>query len=460
MHTLFINAQKECDTNYRRSLFDITQQIRHAVRLKAFNGGALVIPVRGILVRRWRATALLIPVSAGLLSCACGNRPTRALAATDPAPSRAAVQARTHHVVRLTGIIEAVRSHAIVVPEIAGQGGNLTLTKLVPNGAIVHEGDVLAEFDSTAEVTAARDADAKFDDLSHQIEQKIAENHSNAEKRAADLLQAEADLGKAKLEIRKGPILSTIDDQKNAAKLEDAEQHAASLRRSNHFHDLAEAAQLRVLELQRDRQKVALERARDNMQKMQIRAPIGGMIVLQTVWKQGTMGHAQEGDQLWPGSGLLRIFDPSEMQISVSVNEPDGRWLQPGARATVHLDAYPDLTFTAEFVSASPVASTQGESPLRTFDAVFRFLERDPRLLPDLSVALDLQESGSGQSGAGSQPAAASQAAWNARASLNVRSVAWCSGWRAGSPPQAASLPHIFRTQVRRAKSPHEEARG
>lgn len=345
---------------------------------------------------RWRAIALLVPISAGLFSLACGNRPTRALAATAD-PAKPAPAERIHRVVRLTGIIEAVRSHAVVVPEIAGQGGNLTLTKLVPNGAMVHEGDLLAEFDSTAEVTAVREAEAKYDDLSHQIDQKIAENHSNAEKRTADLQQAEADLGKAKLEIRKAPIVSTIDDEKNHAKLEDAEAHAASLRRSNHFHDLAEAAELRILELQRDRQKVALDRARDNMQKMQLRAPIAGMIVLQTVWKQGTMGHAQEGDQLWPGSGLLRIFDPSEMQIAVSVNEPDGRWLQPGTRATVHLDAYPDLSFTAEFVSASPVASTQGESPLRTFDATFRFLERDPRLLPDLSAALDLREPASGQ---------------------------------------------------------------
>ena len=335
---------------------------------------------------------MLIPVAATLgLLAACGKHPTRALAATQP---EIVHPARVRRVVRLTGTIEAVRSHAIVVPEIEGQGGNLTLTKLVPNGAIVHEGDVLAEFDATAEITAAREAEARFDDLSHQIDQKIAENHSNAEKRAADLQQAEADLGKAKLEIRKAPILSTIDDQKNQAKLEDADQHAASLRRSNHFHELAEAAQLRVLELQRDRQKVALDRARDNMKKMELVAPIGGMTVLQTVWKQGTMGHAQEGDQLWPGSGLLRIFDPSEMQITVLVNEPDGRWLQPGMRATVHLDAYPDAAFHAEFVSASPVAATQGDSPLRTFDAVFRFEERDPRLLPDLSVALDLETDG------------------------------------------------------------------
>ncbi|HZU28332.1 MAG TPA: efflux RND transporter periplasmic adaptor subunit [Bryobacteraceae bacterium] len=331
-------------------------------------------------------------MAAVLLCAGCGNARRLAPADTVSAATRPANTETRRHVARLTGVVQAVRAYMVQAPEIYSQGGNLTLTHLVPNGATVRPGDVLAEFDATAEVKAAREAETKFDDLSHQIEQKIAENHSNAEKRASELKQAEADLEKAKLEIRKGPILSAIDDEKNKVKFEDAEQHTASLRRSGHYHDLAEAADLRILELQRDRQKVALDRARDNMQKLVIHAPIGGMVSLENVWKQGTMGHAEEGDQLWPGSGLLRIFDPSEMQILASVNEPDGALLKPGTVATVHLDAWPDLIFHAEFVSASPVAASQPMAPLKTFDAIFRFTQSDPHLLPDLSAALDIDE--------------------------------------------------------------------
>src|SRR5581483_3750797 len=201
-------------------------------------------------------------IAAMLLCSSCGNEPRRARLDTVSAAIRPAKIETRRHIARLTGVVQAVRAYMVQAREIYGQGGNLTLTHLVPNGATVHSGDVLAEFDATAEVKAAREAETKFDDLSHQIEQKIAENHSNAEKRASELKQAEADLEKAKLEIRKGPILSAIDDEKNKVKLEDAEQHTASLRRSDHFHDLAEAADLKILQLQRDRQKVALDRAR------------------------------------------------------------------------------------------------------------------------------------------------------------------------------------------------------
>ncbi len=272
----------------------------------------------------------------------------------------------------MSGTVEAARSVTVQVPSIAGQGGNITLAKLIANGTVVHEGDLLAEFDRTDQLKLAREAQAKFDDLSHQVEQKIAEQKSNAEKRASDLGQAQADLEKAEIEIRKGPVLSDIEQQKNTVKLQDARQHVASLERSSHFHDLAEAAELRILELQRDRQKYVVERQKKNADRLALRAPIAGMVALQNVFRNNSMGHAQEGDQLWPGSPLLRLFDPSAMQPQVSVDEPDGAVLVPGARAVVHLDAYPNLTFTAHFGSASPVASASLGSPIRSFAALER----------------------------------------------------------------------------------------
>ncbi len=294
------------------------------------------------------------------------------------------------HAVRLTGTVQAVRSVTVQVPSIAGQGGNLTLAKLVANGTAVHPGDLLAEFDRTDQLKLAREAQAKYGDLTHQVEQKIAEQSSNREKRASDLQQAEADLKKAAIEIRKGPVLSDIEQQKNAVKLEDARQHVASLGRSNHAHELAEKAELRILELQRDRQKYVVQRQESNANRLALRAPMAGMVALQNVYRNNSMGHAQEGDQLWPGSPLLRLFDPSAMELELSVDEPDGDVLVPGATALVHLDAYPDLKFKAHFDSASPVASGSLGSPVKTFAARFVLDASDPHLLPDLSAAIDI----------------------------------------------------------------------
>jgi HlyD family secretion protein len=292
---------------------------------------------------------------------------------------------------RLNGTIRAIRAFTIQVPRVQGQGGNLTLIKLIDNGASVRSGDSLAEFDATTELKALRDAQAKFDDLSHQVEQKAAEQKSSEEKRALLLTQAEADLRRAEIEVKKDPIASEIDRQKNAIRLTEAKRSIASLNRSDEFHRQAEAAELRILELQRDRQKIAMQRAQSNVAKLTLAAQFAGMVAHENVFRGNSMGHAQVGDQLWPGSPLLQLFDPTEMEVDLSVNEADGAVLKPGLTGVVHLDAYPDARFTARYDSASPVAAPPGESPIRAFTARFRLDQKDPRLLPDLAAAIDIQ---------------------------------------------------------------------
>jgi len=52
-------------------------------------------------------------------------------------------------------------------------------------------------------LVAAFTARAKYEDLGHQAEQKSSQNRADAEKRRADLTQAQADRSKALLEVRR-----------------------------------------------------------------------------------------------------------------------------------------------------------------------------------------------------------------------------------------------------------------
>jgi HlyD family secretion protein len=304
------------------------------------------------------------------------------VSAQNPAP---------RHSVRCTGHTVALHSSLLQVPAQYGAGGQLNLLQIIENGSRVKPGDLLAEFDATDQLKQARDALAKFDDLSHQVDQKRAEQKNNAEKRNSDLIQAQADLKKSEIDIQKGPVLSDLEQQKNTVKLEDARAHVSSLQRSTRFHDQAEAAELRILELQRDRQKRTVERQKENAALLTLRSTITGMVALENTFRGNSMGHAQEGDRLYPGQPLLKVFDPSNMVVLVAVGEPDGAILKPGAKAIVHLDAFPDLTFNAHFDSASPVATSAMDSSVKTFTARFVLDQSDSHLLPDLSVAADIQ---------------------------------------------------------------------
>lgn len=320
----------------------------------------------------------------------------------DRDPIKGPVRSDTKPMIRATGVVQAARAFTVQVPQIQGQGGRLTLVRLVPSGALVKEGDLLAEFDTTQQVDAARELEAKVEDLGHQIEQKKAENRAGAAKRRAELREAEAELARAQIQMGKGPLLPEIKRLQAEVSAGIARQRIESLQKSHQARARAEAGALRVLELQTGRQKVGLQRAQSNLQRLRVRAPIAGMVALQNTWRSGSVGPAQEGDQLYTGQALLRIFDPGSLVVEAQVNQADGSRLKPAAKARVRLDAYPEVEYPAILEFASPVAVATFDSPIRFFPARFRLITKpvafgghetrgDARVLPDLSAAVEIE---------------------------------------------------------------------
>lgn len=105
------------------------------------------------------------------------------------------------------------------------------------------------------------------------------------------------------------------------------------------------------------------------------------------------MGPPQVGDRMWPGMPVVRIFNPTRMVVQATVDEPDFASVSEATHARVFLDAYPGESFDATLASASPVATAGLDSPVRNFVAIFSIKQQSPRLLPDLSAALEIERS-------------------------------------------------------------------
>ena len=232
----------------------------------------------------------------------CGSKPAVEAASAGPAPSQTPLSVnQLQRQVRATGTVKAVREFTVLVPQISGQAGGqsggqpgasgrLTVTKLVASGTRVQPGDILAEFDRTQQLDNARDSQAKFDDLMHQIDQRKAENRSNDETRSSELQQAESELAKARLQLRRAETLSEIDRLKNESRVQVAIARLDSLTKSHKLRQKADASALRILELKRDRQGVALKRSETNVTRLSIAAPHAGMVALESIWRGDTRG--------------------------------------------------------------------------------------------------------------------------------------------------------------------------
>ena len=155
-------------------------------------------------------------------------------------------------------------------------------------------------------------------------------------------------------------------------------------------------------EIQRDRTRETMQHAQANSELMQIHSPIDGIVVLNTIWKQGKMGEVQEGDQVRPGVTFMQVVDPSRMQVRALVNQEDFLSLQVGQTAKVRLDAYPQLVFPGKLEEMAPMGRNGDfSSKLRTFTVVFSISGSDAKLMPDLSAAVDVDLPASGSAAGG-----------------------------------------------------------
>src|ERR1700687_993568 len=293
---------------------------------------------------------------------------------------------------RLNGTTQASRSFVVLAPKLEGaQVGSMVITKLVPAGTHVKKNDVLVEFDPQAQTKDYLDKKSAYEILVGQVAQKQAEEDIARAKDDTAMKQADDELKSAQLELQKNEIVSRIDAEKNQEALDEAQTTLKQLKESYQLKGAAAASTIRIQEIQRDRALEAMRYAQGNAAKMVVHSPMEGVVVYNTIWLGGRMGTVQQGDQVRPGVPFLQVVDPSQMEVRVELNQ--GRVLDrhPGQRAQMRLDAYPGMTLPAVLEEFSPLGHTgQFTEAVRSFAARFSVQGTDPRLLPDLSAALDL----------------------------------------------------------------------
>jgi HlyD family secretion protein len=331
----------------------------------------------------------------GTVRCASGPAaPAAASAGGDASSGARAVVARkdVSHALRLHGTVEAQNAVAIVVPRILGQNINaLVVTRLVANGSRVKAGDLVVEFDRQAQLNLALEKKAEFRDLDEQVKRKKAEQSEQRAKDDTALKTAENALELARLEVDKNPLLPKIEAEKNLLLREAAEAELAQLKKTYELKQTAARAEVRTLEVRRDRANRAWEHAEANAERLSVRAPLDGLIVLRTIWKGGRMGEPQEGEEVRTGLGLLDVVADGAMRIRVKLNQSDLAHMKVGLPADITLDAYPTRKYRGRLERLSPVASPGMSEKVRSVLAQFSVEGRDAVLTPDLSAAVDVQ---------------------------------------------------------------------
>lgn len=328
------------------------------------------------------AVALLVPLRGGAGDPPTGRQATVTVARTDFVRS-----------VRLSGSVEAVQATTISTPRLAGQNNqSLVITRLVRPGSMVRQGHLIVEFDRQEQLKSALDRRVELNDLDQQIRKKNAENRAAQAKDDSELMQAQSALKRADLEMAKNEMLPRIEAEKNTQALEEAQARVGQLKTTYDLKRRAAEADLRILEIRRDRADNAMRQAEGNADKMSVTAPIDGMAVLRSIWKSSNMAEVQEGEEVRSGMPIVDIVNPSVMRIRARVNQADAGEVRVGQPVRIGLDAYPELAFDGRVVQLSPLAVTSTMSPkVRTLVALIAVEGSHPNLMPDLTASIDVE---------------------------------------------------------------------
>jgi HlyD family secretion protein len=295
---------------------------------------------------------------------------------------------------RLSGVVGAVESFSVLAPRLSGQmmgSGTMVITKFVNNGATVRKGDVLVEFDRQAQLKNIMDRQADYDGYLQQIRKKQADQNSAKIAEETEIKGAEVDVQTAIVEMRKNDLVPKYQAEINQSNLDEARAQLKQLNETFKLKRQAENADLRILEIQRDRSLRALEYAKGNVDKMTVCSTMDGLVVLSPIYRGNRRMEPKVGDELRPGAVIMQVVNPSAMQVTAAVNQVDITKVQIGQFGNVRLDAYPDLVFPGKLERISLISNSDADSKkIRFFSVTISIQGKNPKLLPDLTAAVDV----------------------------------------------------------------------
>lgn len=225
----------------------------------------------------------------------------------------------------------------------------------VDEGDAFRAGDALIELEPDEPRAALQQAEASLQQARARLDSQQALSLPTAE---SSLAQAEANLQAAERELSRTRDLvaqqfysqQKLDEAQRAVDVARAQRNAARAQTQANGQRGAERANAQA---QFEAARAAVEAARAKLAQHTIRAPGPGRVLVRSV---------EPGQIVQAGKALLTVSVQGPLELQAQVDERFLAQLQPGQRARVLADAYPDRPFEARVDRIAPSVDAQSGS--------------------------------------------------------------------------------------------------
>jgi multidrug resistance efflux pump len=273
---------------------------------------------------------------------------------------------------------------------------SLVLQKAAPAGGRVKKGAIVAEFDRQYMLLRLDDYRAQLDQQAANLLSLKANLEVDQKAHRQSIEVARGNLEKARYDLKTTPVQSAIAaEQLKLAEEEAAAQYKQLLSEVKN-KEVSQQAEWRISVLEHDQNKIEFQRSQANADRMLFRSSIDGIVVMGTTFRGTEFSQIRVGDEVRPGMMFMRVVDPSSMVVEAVVNQADIEMLRVGARAKVRFDAYPDLELPGRVYSIAAMPKSGGfrAAYVKEVPVVVKLDRLDPRVVPDLSVSVDVAAGG------------------------------------------------------------------
>lgn len=349
---------------------------------------------------RWAVAALVavVLIAAGVIAW------PMVAARLNPAPAAVAAAAAESGRLVVTASADGVAEPAETTDVYAEVGGTVESVE-VEVGDRVKAGDELFTVDDADLADAVDSARAQLLQAKQQVasaNQQVASANQQVEQAEYGLLQAENRLDA--LESQTGTRAAT------AAEIDEAEKNVevATLGVQSAKAGLTSAkAGLTSAKTSRSNAQSDYDDALADLEKVTVTAPSSGIVTAVNVSEGGSVSGGgssssaggQSGTAVANATGATTsassgssaavvIADPSELTVTVAVNEVDIAEVKAGQEATVTFEAVDDLQIAGKVTWVSPNAESDGS--VSTYDVEITLAEQDERLRSGMTATADI----------------------------------------------------------------------
>ncbi len=281
--------------------------------------------------------------------------------------------------VNAEGNLRAVKATPLIVPKTVAFGA-MKIAWLAPDGGIVKQGDVVVRFDRSGPEKQLADGQADLESANARLraEQIKAGAAVAARDTAAKLASEELDQTRRfqskdqEIFSRNQIIESELDERLASAR----KHHAEQTRSVERVQSRTKAG---LIAVEQQKAALAINHARSALESMEIRAPHGGIFVLQRNWRGE---YPKVGQQMWPGQRVADIPLLEAMEAEVFVLEVDGSGLAEQQRAEVVIEARPEVVHPGKVRLVDKLAKPRIDGvPIQYFAVVIELERTDPAVM-------------------------------------------------------------------------------